>query len=335
MSAVVDTAVLAVVVVRAGRLPAGAEEAAAEAGGAVLLVGSGAGPEAAGMLTGASTVWWADTPTGPAILAELIAPLLSDVRLVVLPASPDGRDLAPLLAARTRRPLLAGAVRAALAGEGGHAEADLLRVDGRVVVPVSVDGPAVATIWPGSRPARAASSPPRVVAVDLTGAEPTVPGAGAVELLELIEPDPATMDLADAPRVLAGGAGLVPAGATHEQARSLFALLSAVATALGASAGATRVITDAGWMGYDRQIGTTGVTLHPELYVALGISGATQHIGGIGDPERVVSVNLDASSPMTGRADLGLVADAPSLLVELAGRLGVAVPAEVEEVVRR
>ena len=75
-------------------------------------------------------------------------------------------------------------------------------------------------------------------------------------------------------------------------------------------------------MSYDRQIGTTGVTVGPELYVAFGISGAAQHVGGLGAPEHVVSVNTDPSCPMTLMADLGIVADAPAVLAELAEPAG-------------
>jgi electron transfer flavoprotein alpha subunit len=142
------------------------------------------------------------------------------------------------------------------------------------------------------------------------------------------------MDLADATKVLSGGAGLVPRGATDDQARAVFSLLADVAAALGGSAGATRVVTDAAWMGYDRQIGTTGVAIDPELYVAFGVSGATQHVGGLGTPRHVVSVNTDPSCPMTAMANLGLVADAGSVLLELAGRLGVSVQEQVQEVLR-
>ncbi len=83
-----------------------------------------------------------------------------------------------------------------------------------------------------------------------------------------------------------------------------------MAAALGASAGATRVVTDAGWMSYNRQIGTTGVTINPDLYVAFGVSGASQHVGGLGAPDHTVSINTDASCPMTAMANLGLVGDA-------------------------
>jgi len=128
---------------------------------------------------------------------------------------------------------------------------------------------------------------------------------------------------------MAGGAGLVAAGA---DGAAVMRLLADVAAELGASAGATRVVTDAGWMGYDRQIGTTGVAVSPGLYIAFGISGAVQHIGGLGTPEHVVSVNTDPSCPMTAMADLGIVADAPTVLAELAGRLGVRTEAQATSV---
>ena len=142
-------------------------------------------------------------------------------------------------------------------------------------------------------------------------------------VVEVRPPDPSTADLAEAPRVLSGGAGLVPRTSDDAGARATFDLLAAVGVRLGASAGATRVITDAGWMGHERQIGTTGVVVAPELYLAFGVSGASQHVGGLGSPKHVVSINLDPSCPMTAMADLGIVTDARALLAELADRLEV------------
>jgi electron transfer flavoprotein alpha subunit len=322
---------VAVVVCRDGRLPAGTGEAVAEARGAVVLAGSGTGPAAAS-LQGAADVWLCDTTPAPAGLAAILAPILSPTSLVLLPASPDGRDLAPRLSAQLERPLLAGAVRVELVRQppyGIHAE--LLRADGRVVVPVDCDGPAVATIWPGARNPGLERSAPRMTRIDLPLASPETADA---ETVALLEPDPATMDLSEAVRVLGGGAGLVPRGASDDQARAILDLLTAVAAALGASAGATRVVTDAGWMSYNRQIGTTGVTVNPDLYVAFGVSGASQHVGGLGAPDHIVSVNTDPSCPMTGMANLGVVGDAGGILLNLAGRLGVPVPDQVREVLR-
>ena len=323
------TGTLALVVARDGRLPVGAVEAVAEADGRVVVVGSGA-EVAARSLPGAVRARWAETGPGlrPAALAAALAPVVAGVALVVLPASPDGRDLAPRLAAATGRPLVARVLEAATgaAADGSPVVRALVgRVDDRVLLPVEVHGPAVVTLAVGGRPGghgdtgasgtvveELALGPP--AAADHCGPDP--------ELVGLLAPDLHTMDLSDASRVLAGGAGLV-VGLDDARATASFALLTRVAAALGGSAGATRVATDAGWTGYERQIGTTGVTVDPDLYVALGVSGAAQHTGGIGAPRHVVSVNTDPSCPMTAMADLGLVADAGALLVELAERLGV------------
>jgi len=147
-------------------------------------------------------------------------------------------------------------------------------------------------------------------------------------VLAVIPPDPAALDLAEAALVFGGGAGLA-SGLDAGAARAVFDLLTRVAAAAGAAAGATRVATDAGWAGPDRQIGTTGVTITPRRYVAFGISGAVQHTGGLGEPEQVASVNTDPHCPMTAMSSLGVIADARGTLVALARELGVEVPEEV------
>lgn len=311
---------LAIVVCRDGRLPIGAEEAVEEAGGCALVVGTRAADVK--VVAGATELWTAEAPIRPGTLARSLAQVVGGIHVLLMPGSPDGRDLAPRLAAEMRRPLLAGAVSVGVEGRG-RVRAELLRVDGRVVVPVSCDQPVVATLMPGVRSPGAAATPARPTSLDL----PAVGDAHDAESLALVEPDPATMDLADAKRVLGGGAGMVPTGIGEDDARLIFDLVAEVARAVGASAGATRVVTDAGWMPYDRQIGTTGVAINPDVYLAFGISGASQHVGGLGAPKHIASVNIDASSPMTAMADLGIVADAPGVLVELARRLGVEVPA--------
>ena len=303
---------LAVVVVRDGELPAGSHEAAAEAAGAALVVGSGTS-EAAGRLDSVSQAWLLErSSVAPGALASALAQILSGVDMVLLPASPDGRDLAPRLAAILGRPLLAGAVRCA------PDEVELTRLDDRLSLRVAVDGPVVVTLRPGSRGKPRPVAAARVSALPLEA--PEVEAGHDAEGVEVLLPEPSTADLAEARRIVGGGAGLVPAGADGAAAMRL---LADVGAALEASAGATRVVTDAGWMTYDRQIGTTGVAVSPELYIAFGVSGAAQHVGGLGAPEHVVSVNTDPSCPRTAIADLARVADAPAVLAALAGRLGV------------
>jgi electron transfer flavoprotein alpha subunit len=303
--------VIALVPVRAGRLPLGGDEAVAEAGGSAILAGDGA-TGAATHLAGTATevLTWEQPSFRPAVWAARLAGCVEAQDVVILPASPDGRDLAPRLAAALDRPLVAGAVRVAPGG------AIVARQGGLVMADVVVGGPYVATLQPGVRgvePSEAEASL-RVRPLEVadrpagTGADPTDP-----ELIEVLPPDPATMDLAEAPRIVAAGAGL---GSEDDVGR-----LGRLAVAIGASAGATRVVTDLGWMPADRQIGTTGVTVDPELYVAFGISGAVQHVSGLGRPEHVISVNTDASCPMMALADLALVTDAPALVAALLDRL--------------
>lgn len=330
---------IAIVVARSGDLPMGADEAVAEAGGRVLVVGERA-LEAARSLTTSTHAWTAETERGlrPGGLAHALAPSLYDVPLIILPASPDGRDLAPRLAAELNLPLLAGAHSVRIDSEASQlaVTAVLSRVEGRIDLPVRVESPAVATLVPGVR-----GSVPTGQPCTFTEFTPSLntpggrTGAGRdVEVVEVLDPDPGTMDLAEAGRVLAGGAGLVARDAGAEAGPAAMALLRAVASALGASMGATRVVTDAGWVGFERQIGTTGVTIDPDLYVAFGISGASQHTGGLGAPSHIVSVNIDPFCPMTAMADLGLVTDAGELLRVLAGRLDIDVqgPTEGKEV---
>jgi len=312
--------VIALVPVRAGRLPLGGAEAVAEAGGRALLVGDGT-VEAAVELTGvASDVrTWEQAGFSPGAWSAVLGPVLRGEDVVILPNAPDGRDLAPRLAYALDLPLLAGAV--AVRNDG----ATVARQGGLIMEDIVVDGPFVATLQPGVRgaeadPALEAPVPqpldidqPREAGVDLSGGR-----AVDAEVIEVIPPDPATMDLSEAPRIVSGGAGL--------GSKATMDVLGQVAEALGCSAGGTRVITDWGWLPFERQIGTTGVTVHPELYLAFGISGAVQHVAGLGDPAHVISVNTDASCPMMSLADLAVVTDAPALVAELARRLEVDQP---------
>jgi len=302
---------IALIPVRAAALPAGAEETIAEAGGVVLLAGSGTEEAAASLAVDAVSVRIAEIgePAFGAWAAGL-APVLAPYRAVLLPASADGRDLAPRLAAAMDRPLLAGAT------EYRDHEVRLARRGGLVMEHVTAGGPVVVTLQPGVRgtePRRHGRPAPEPVAVELAARHDAI-------VLEVSPPDPGTMDLAEAKRIMAGGAGL--------RGPADFRLLARVATAIGASMGATRVVADLGWVAHERYIGTTGVAVDPDLYVALGISGAIQHVTGLGAPRHVVAVNTDPSCPMMTMADLALVTDAPALLEALARRLGVG---ELEE----
>jgi len=300
---------IAVVVVREGRLPSGGDEAVAECGGRALLVGSGTATAAADLAGVSTDVACAEVEGAyrPAAWAAALAPVLADEPHVVLPASADGRDLAPRLADLLHRPLWAGAVLVT------PPRIDLARVGGRELHRVAPGEAFVATLIPGVRGVAAVAGAPgaapvRPVAVDVPDDEPDATVIG------VLPPDPATIDLAEAPRIVAGGAGLDSAARMEQLGR--------IGAALGASVGATRVVTDRGWAPHARQIGTTGVVIDPLLYLAFGISGAVQHTSGLGNPDHVISVNTDGHCPMMQLADLAITADANATLDELERLLG-------------
>jgi electron transfer flavoprotein alpha subunit len=249
-------------------------------------------------------------PFAPARWAATLAPLLADVPVIVLPASPDGRDLAPRLAHELARPVLAGAVQVR------RQLVSLARWGGSVLEDVTPDGPFVATLQPGVRGVEQhPHHDPVAVHVEMVTAEPASAPGPDPRVVEVLAPDVSTMDLAEAPRILGGGAGLDGA--------ERFRQLEAIARELDASVGATRVITDRGWIDHSRQIGTTGVVVDPRLYLAFGISGAVQHTSGLGQPDHIVSINTEPHCPMMQLADLGIVSDANAVLDALAARLGV------------
>ena len=287
---------LAVIVVREGVLPAGAHEAVCECNGRALLAGSGTASAASELDGVAREVTAIEIGAfRPAAWAQLLARVLADDPIVLLPASPDGRDLAPRIAAELHRPLYAQALAVS------RSRIDLVRRHGTELHSIEPPHTFVATLQPGVRGVDHIDVSPTVHALTASAVEANDPTIEAV-----LPPDAATIDLAEAGRIVAGGAGL-------DNPRR-FEQLSALGALLGASVGATRVITDRGWIGHDRQIGTTGVTVDPQLYIAFGISGAVQHTSGLGRPEHIISTNTDAFCPMMQLADLAVIADANAVL---------------------
>lgn len=299
---------LAVVVVRDGELPLGADETVAECNGRALLIGASAAA-AADQLHGVATdVRTIDTPgfRPGAWAAALADSILADEPIIVLPASPDGRDLAPRLAAALGRPALLNAAAVSTTS------VTLIRRAGLDIHRLEAPAAFVATLQPGIRGALRDARPAAPTITECTLRIPDSESNDAT-VVAVLPPDAATMDLAESPRILGGGAGLDSA--------ERFTQLAHVGEALDASIGATRVITDRGWIEHDRQIGTTGVVVDPSLYIAFGISGAVQHVSGLGNPDHVISVNTDAHCPMMQIADLAIVADANAVLDHLARRL--------------
>jgi electron transfer flavoprotein alpha subunit len=315
---------IALVPVRDGALPAGASDAIAEAGGRVLVAGSGTAEAPVEGL--ASEVFLAEV--GQVEIgrwAVTLAPLLQTLAgsdIVVLPHAPDGRDLAPRLAAALERPLLAGAT------EVSAHRVRVARRGGLELHELRPTGPFVATLQPGTRGGLSLVEPPtvhhstsclfgvgsgRTQSVGVGSGTTGDPATHDARVVEVLPPDVQTMDLTEASRIVGGGAGL--------ESLERFTQLDRFAVAIGGVMGATRVITDRTWVHHDRQIGTTGVVVDPELYLSFGVSGAVQHTSGLGHPDHIISVNTDPHCPMMSMSDLAIVADANETIDELLRRL--------------
>lgn len=296
---------IAVVPVRDGVPAAGVSEAVAEAGGRVLLIGADVRGAVEALPDEAHEISLAEVGEyRPAAWSAALAAALAREDTIILPGSADGRDLAPALAVRMGRPFASGVLEVT----ADRWVAPL--ADDRALAVHALSEPIVATIESGTRTFR--SGPPSDAATSELHLE--LPGAADAEIVETLPADPATIDLEEAGRVMAGGIGLA------QQAH--FETLGRVAAALGASVGATRPVVDAGWTEFPRQIGTTGALIDPDLYIAVAISGAVQHTSGLGQPDHVIAINTDASCPMMQIADLALVADGPEVLTALERLLG-------------
>lgn len=315
----ISPTLVAIVVVRNGALPAGGDESTAEATGHVVLIGTGAA-EAATALRSARTVTTIETPS--VNLRQLVGALITSEHVtsahgVVLPASPDGRDLAPLLAHALNRPLFASAMAV------HAARVTCVRTTGRIGREFATPDPFVATLIPGLRGTTPQPTPPAITETTPPVSSPTTghhgsPQSSTVMSVEVQPPDPATMDLTEAPCIVGGGLGL--------SSKERFDQLGRIGAHIGASLGGTRVASDAGWIPFERQIGTTGVAVDPKVYLAFGISGATQHTSGLGDPDHIISVNTDPSCPMMTMSDVAIVSDAHAVLDALERKLATPAP---------
>ncbi len=235
--------------------------------------------------------------------AATVAEAAKGAAAVVFAATATGRDLAPRVAARLGTGLATDVT--ALEVDGGKIIATRPVYAGKALQRVRLDGaPALVSIRPNTFPVTAAAKAGESVAA-------TVPAFTArVTVTEVKAPATAALDVAEAPVVVSGGRGL--------KAPEHFKLLEELAAALGnAAVGASRAVVDAGWREHGAQVGQTGKTVSPNLYVAVGISGAIQHLAGMRTAKTIVAINRDKDAPIFKVADYGIVGD----LFEIVPRL--------------
>ncbi|MFO7549654.1 MAG: electron transfer flavoprotein subunit alpha/FixB family protein [Acidimicrobiia bacterium] len=214
------------------------------------------------------------------------------------------RDVAGRLAARLGRSVLSNAVDIGLTA-GFEARHEIFGGSMVVVSTLTGDRPYLVIVRPKSFPAEpAGGGAPTVTAVDL----PEV-GSSAARVVESHVEEKEGPQLEDASVVVAGGRGL---GSAEN-----YTLVERVAKPLKAATGATRAIVDAGWVPYAKQVGQTGKTVKPDVYIAVGLSGAMQHLVGMKDSKTIIAINKDEEAPIFGIADLGIVGDVHKVLPKL------------------
>jgi len=218
-------------------------------------------------------------------------------RAIVMSASQQGRDLAPRVAAKLGAPIASDVL--SIEPQGDALVVRKPAYAGKVVATLNVTGPsAVITLRPGQTTPAENARPGRVET-----AQPAAdPSASRVVVKELVQQSKGRPDLGEAPVIVAGGRGL--------RAAENFKLVEELADAFGnAAVGATRAVTDEGWRPHSDQIGQTGRSVSPDLYVAVGISGAIQHIAGMRTSKTIVAINKDKEAPIFKVADYGIVGD--------------------------
>ena len=226
-------------------------------------------------------------------------------RAVFFPASAQGRDLAPRTAAHLGASLASDVTDFELQGDAVIARHPAYT--GKVVVTLRLAGsPALLSLRPGAVTPAEQPRTPRI-----EQAKPAMdPASARVSVTETTQRTGARLDLGEAPVIVSGGRGL--------RAAENFKLVEELADAFGnAAVGATRAVTDDGWRPATDQIGQTGRNVSPDLYVALGISGAIQHLAGMRTSKTIVAINKDKDAPIFKIADYGIVGD----LFEIVPRL--------------
>lgn len=270
---------------------------------AAILVGSGVTGQAAQLAGwGADTVYVADASenalyniqnytNGVEAAIKAFSP-----ELVLGVASPMGRDIFPRLAARMNGAILTDVV--SLEGHGSGVSGVKPMYAGKCLAEVATEGAKISfvtirqNVFPAQKSGNGSANPSPVTAAA---------GDGKIKTIEIRKGKSAKPDLTEAALIISGGRAMANA--------DNFKILHECADVIGATVGASRAAVDSGYATHDMQVGQTGKTVNPNLYIACGISGSIQHMAGMRTSKVIVAVNTDKDAPIFGVASYGIVGD--------------------------
>jgi electron transfer flavoprotein alpha subunit len=239
-------------------------------------------------------------------MAESVVSRTSAPGAILIPTTYDGRDIAARLSVKLDAPVLTNVIRLTETGDGFVSEHGIFGGTRIVRARFTSSGPAIFVVRPKSFTAQASRNSPAEVETL------SVPPQGATDTAKVMvrhAEERSGPGLDEATVIVAGGRGLGD--------KAHYALIEELAKLLKGAPAASRAIVDAGWVPYAYQVGQTGKTVKPEVYIACGISGATQHLVGMKSAKHIIAINKDASAPIFGAADLGVVGDVNEILPRL------------------
>jgi len=242
-----------------------------------------------------------------AAIADVAKTTNSDV--VLMAANATGKDIGPRVSVRLEAGMLADCIE--LHADGDSVIATRPVYAGKATVKVKTTTPStVATLRPNVFTARKVDSPATVNVQ--TAASSSDASARSSTVTNIVKNEGST-DVAEADIIVSGGRGL--------KAPEHFNLIENLAKSLGAAVGASRAVVDAGWRPHREQVGQTGKTVSPSMYVACGISGAVQHLAGMSTSKYIVAINKDKDAPIFKMADYGIVGDVFEIIPKLTEKI--------------
>jgi electron transfer flavoprotein alpha subunit len=279
-----------------------------------LVLGSNVAPIAAEIARAVEQVLVADLPAlaqfDPELWSAAVAQVATEgeASVILIGASRSGREYSPRVAVKLDAPLLEDVISLKTSGETLTAQHYIYLA--RVTETIETTSPlTVVTIKPGVfNPAT-----PRTEAAEQFDVELNLP-VPRLHVTGKTAERSSRVSLTEADVVVSGGRGV-------GSAEGFTQYVEVLADQLGAAVGATRAIVDAGWRPYSEQVGQTGKTVQPKLYIAIGISGAVQHLSGMNKSKTIVAINRDAEAPIFKIADYGIIGDVPQLVPAILAEL--------------